>query len=209
VKPFILGAALLAMCACTNGLHSRLAASQIYLLRVTGAPPATRSAAPPTATLQVALPFAGPGLESEHIALVEPEHRMSFYSGSLWAAPLPVLIETLVVQTLRGTGAWGAVNDSEGIFASEYFLQINIRRFEAEYTSVATPTVKVSFDCALGRRASREHLASFSVDAEASASANRVSAVVAAFEQATNAALAQLAERSQLAIKSSPAPSTP
>ena len=41
--------------------------------------------------------------------------------------------------------------DSESAFSSEYFLQITIRRFEAEYTSDAAPTAQVAFDCiALG-----------------------------------------------------------
>ena len=209
MKTLILGVALLAICACTSGLHSNVPAAQVYFLRAADAPLGQRAATPGTATLQVARPFAGPGLESEHIVIVEPEHRMSYYAGSQWAASLPVLVETLVVARLRGTGAWGAVNDSDSGFASEYFLQISIRRFEADYSIAAIPTVRVSVDCALGRRASRELLASFTADGEAAASANRVSAVVAAFEQASNAALTQLAEKSALAIKSLPVPSTP
>jgi cholesterol transport system auxiliary component len=206
---YIAGAALAILCACTGGLHSSVGAAQVYVLRAADASPATTIGAPPSATLQVARPFAGPGLESEHIVLLEPEHRISFYAGSQWAASLPVLVERLVVEKLRGSGSWASVNDSESAFGSEYLLQITIRRFEAEYTSAAAPTVLVSFDCALGRRASRELLASFSVEGQAPASVNRVSAVVAAFDQATRMALAQLAERSSLALKNSQAPLTP
>jgi cholesterol transport system auxiliary component len=209
MKTGILIAMLLNCAACASLLHSNAPPSQVYLLRATIAAPGESPTKPATASLQVARPFAGPGLDSDHIAIVQPEHRMSYYAGSQWAAALPVLLETLVVERLRGTGVWGAVNDSESGFASDYYLQIGIRRFEAEYTAAAIPTVRVRLDCAIGRRTSRELLASFSVDGEAAASANRVSAVVAAFEQATNAALGQLAERSALAVKSSQTPSTP
>jgi len=209
VKSCILAATLLALSACASILHSSAPASQLYLLRVTNAPLASNAATPATASLQVARPLAGPGLDSDHIVIVQPEHRMSYYAGSKWAAALPVLLETLIVERLRATGAWAFVNDSESAFGSEYYLQINLRRFEAEYASAASPTVRVNLDCAIGRRASRELLATFSVEGAAPAGANRVSAVVAAFEQATNTALDQLAERSALAIKSSPAPSTP
>lgn len=205
----MLSVALGASAACSSGLHSSAPGAQVYVLRAADAPPAPVPAAAATATLQVARPFAAPGLESDHIAIVEPEHRMRYYAGSQWAASLPVLIETLVVQRLRASGAWGAVNDSESAFSSEYVLQISVRRFEADYTVAAIPSARVSFDCALGRRASRELIASFSADAQATASANRVSAVVAAFDVATNAALTQLAERSALALKSSQVPSTP
>jgi cholesterol transport system auxiliary component len=205
----VLLVALLATAACTSGLHSNAPASQVYLLRVATAPITEGAANKATASLQVARPLAGPGLDSERIVIVEPEHRMSYYAASQWAAPLPVVVETLVVEKLRASGAWADVNDSESAFASEYFLQISIRRFEAEYSAAASPTARVSFDCAIGRRASRELLADFTVDGEAAASANRVGAVVAAFEQATNAALTQLAQKSALALKSPQAPSTP
>jgi cholesterol transport system auxiliary component len=208
MKTGILIAMLLTCTACGNLLHSNAPAAQVYLLRAL-APLAAAAVQPASVSLQVARPFAGPGLDSDHIAIVEPEHRMSYYARSQWAAALPVLLETLVVERLRATGAWSAVNDSESGFASDYYLQIGIRRFEAEYTAAANPTVRVKLDCAIGRRTSRELIASFSVDGEAPASANRVSAVVAAFEQAANSALGQLAERSALAVKSSQVPSTP
>jgi cholesterol transport system auxiliary component len=209
MKGSILSLTLLALGACASILRSNAPASQVYLLRDTRAPVQKSAATAAAASLQVALPLAGPGLYSDHIAIVESAHRMSYYAGSQWAAPLPVLIETLVIERLRGTGTWAAVNDSESAFRSEYYLQIDIRRFEAEYTSDASPTVRVSLDCAIGRRASRELLATFSAEGTAPAGANRVSAVVGAFEQATNASLDQLAERSALAIKSLQVPSTP
>ena len=35
-------------------------------------------------SLQIARPTAAPGLYSEHIIIVQPDHRMSFYAGSRW-----------------------------------------------------------------------------------------------------------------------------
>jgi cholesterol transport system auxiliary component len=209
MKRGILTVTLLALSACASILRSNSPASQVYLLRATHAPLEKSVATPAASSLQVALPQAAPGLYSDRIVIVEPAHRMSYYAGSQWAAPVPVLLQTLIVERLRTTGAWVAVNDSESAFASEYYLQIAIRRFEAEYTADASPTVRVNLDCAIGRRASRELLATFSVEGAAQATANRVSAVVAAFEQATNASLDELVERSALAIKSLQVPSTP
>ena len=158
-------------------------------------------------SLQIARPTASPGLDSEHIIIVEPDHRMSFYAGSRWSAELPLLVEELTVERLRASGTWDAVHSSTSSFSSEYYLQIAIRRFEAEYTGDAAPTVRVVFDCEIGRRASL--LASFSVAGDAAAGANRAGAVVSAFEQAANAALTQLAQKSAAAVKNPPGPSTP
>ena len=49
-------------------------------------------------------------------------------------ATLPDVVETLAVDTLRASGAWAAVHESPSPFSADYLLQINIRRFEADYT---------------------------------------------------------------------------
>ena len=113
------------------------------------------------------------------------------------------------MERLRASGEWAAVIDSESAFSSEYFLQITIRRFEAEYTRDAAPTARVAFDCAIGRRADHVLLAGFTAQGAAIASANRMSAVITAFEEAANAALNELVADSIAAVKNSPVPSSP
>lgn len=201
--------ALLPVAACSGGLRSNAPASQTYVLRAQHAPQTPPQARPAAAGLRVALPLAAPGLHSERIVIVQPDHRMSYYAGSQWAAELPLIVQELAVERLRATGDWAAVNDSASAFSSEYFLQIMIRRFEAEYTSDAAPTARVVLDCAIGRRADHTLIASFAAQADALASVNRVGAVVAAFEQAANAALSQVAEDSAAAVKSPQIPSNP
>jgi cholesterol transport system auxiliary component len=200
---------LLLVAACSGGLRSNAPASQTYTLRAVHAPQTPPAAQPSAASLRVELPLPAPGLQSERIVIVQPDHRMSYYAGSQWAAELPLIVEELAVERLRATGDWVAVSDSKSAFSSEYLLQITIRRFEAEYTTDAAPTARVAFDCAIGRRADHALVASFTAQGEAVASTNRVGAVVAAFEQAANAALSHLAEGSVAAVRSSQFPSNP
>jgi cholesterol transport system auxiliary component len=199
---------LLLAAACSGGLRSNAPASQTYTLRVANAPQMP-DAPRPARSLRIELPLAAPGLHSEHIVIVQPDHRMSYYAGSQWAADLPRIVEELAVERLRATGDWAAVIDSQSAFASDYFLQITVRRFEAEYTSSAAPTARVVFDCAIGRRTDHLLIAAFTAQGAAAASANRMSAVVAAFEEAANAALSELAAGSIGAVKSSQLPSSP
>jgi cholesterol transport system auxiliary component len=208
VRYYVVTVMLLLAAAC-SGLRSNAPASQTYILRA-HASQAPAAARPATVSLQVALPIPAPGLYSERIVLVQPDHRMSHFAASQWAADLPHLAETLTIERLRATGDWAAVIDSESPFASDYFLQISIRRFEAEYVSdAAPPTVQVAFDCAIGRRADHALLASFSAQGAALASANRVGAVVAAFEEAANMALNEVTMASAAAVKNSQSPSSP
>ena len=80
--------------------------------------------------------------------------------------------------------------------------QIRIRRFDAEYSSgsegrgARAPEVHVILDCTFGRRSGREVIATFVAEGSAVATTNRLSDVVAAFEDATNLALSSLATRS-------------
>jgi cholesterol transport system auxiliary component len=155
------------------------------------------------ASLRVAHPLAGPGLGTAEIVLLQPDHRMSVYAASAWAADVPALVESLATQTLRASGAWSSVEDAESPFPSRYLLQISIRRFDADYSAGAgtPPTVRVTLDCTLGSEDARRILASFVAAGSAAAGANRLTDVVAAFQQATDQALNSLAQQAAAAVR--------
>jgi cholesterol transport system auxiliary component len=195
---------------CTGLLHSTAAPEQTYLLRAPAAPAASAPAAAPGAALastpglpsiRVSQPDADPGLDSSRIILVQADHRMNFYAASRWAGPVPDLVGALTVETLRASGAWQSVEDADSPFPSDYLLRIKVRRFEADYTGGGSaPEVHVMLDCVVGRREGREVVASFTAQGAATAAADRMSAVVAAFEQATDQALDALAQQARAAV---------
>jgi ABC-type uncharacterized transport system auxiliary subunit len=196
VLPLALGA------GCTGLFHSSSKAEQTYFLRATATP--ASAAAPLPAALRVGAPGAGPGLDTTHIVLVQPDHRMGFYTGSRWPAAAPALVGALTVQTLRASGDWASVQDAASPFPSDFLLQLTLRRFEADYGSgAAAPEVHVVLDAVLGRRDVNDVVASFEVAGTATASANRMGEVVSAFEQATNTALAALAQQTLTVVRAS------
>jgi ABC-type uncharacterized transport system auxiliary subunit len=197
----MLGAALT---GCSGGLHADGPPLQTYVLRATAAT-STVTAGAERPSLQLPRPSADPGLATQLITLVRSDHRMDYYLGSRWAADLPDVVETLAIDTLRGSGAWGAVHESPSPFLADYLLQINIRRFEADYTNGgAAPTIHVVLDCTVARRVGRDLVASFVAEGVAAAEENRLSSVVSAFEQAANAALTTMADRSAAAVRETP-----
>ena len=188
------------LAGCSSFFHSDSPPTQVYVLRA-AAHPAT-DAARPGASLHISRPMAGPGLESDHILLVQSDHRMSYYVASRWPAALPSVVEALAVDALRSSGVWSTVQDSGSAFASDYLLQIAIRRFEADYsTGSGAPQIHVVLDCTVGRRTGREVIASFVAEASASAAANRLAAVVSAFEDASNKALDEISEATAQAVR--------
>ncbi|HEY8506858.1 MAG TPA: ABC-type transport auxiliary lipoprotein family protein [Steroidobacteraceae bacterium] len=200
---------LLGVLASCSGLRSDEPPSQVYVLRSLAAQ-SSESSGDTLGALRVARPQAYPGLESERIILVQKDRRMNHFAASRWADDLPEVVEALVLETLRASGDWSSVFDSRSPFSGDYLLQITIRRFEADYTqSDNAPAVHVSLVCSLGRRSDREVLATFDAEGSATAAANRLSSVVAAFEQAANAATAVIAERTRQAVRRSKGPSSP
>ena len=201
-----LAATLLSGCA--GGLHSSAPPVQAYVLRA-HAPAALPSGAP-VGSVRIARPTAAPGLESDHIAILQPDQRLGFYAASRWAAALPDVLESLAVQTFRGSGGFRSVEDSRAAFPTDYLLQITVRRFEADYAEQSgAPVIHVTLDCLLGRQSTRELVATFVAESSEKAAANRLGSVVAAFEQAADAALAGAAEQSASAIRTATARASP
>lgn len=197
----LLGPILLVLgsAGCSSLLHSNAPPVQVYTLRPDTA--STGGAAdnnPATAgSLRVGHPLAGPGLGSSQIVLLQPDQRMNVYAASAWSADVPALVESLAAQTLRATGEWSSVEDNESPFPSDYLLQISIRRFDADYSAGTDvpPTIHVTLDCTLGTEDGRTILASFAADGSAAAGANKLSEVVAAFQQAADQALSSMSRQ--------------
>lgn len=192
------------LCACSGVFDSKLAAPQAYVLRL---PPAAAPATPAagSGSLLLQRPEAGPGLESERIALLRSDQRFDFYAASLWAAPAPDLMESVMADALRATGTFSAVFDDAAPFAPRYDLRCALRRFEADYTKGGpVPMVFVQLDCTLGRHRDRELLGSFTARGSAVATVDRLNEVVAAFEAATAAAMDELGRATTAALAAEP-----
>jgi ABC-type uncharacterized transport system auxiliary subunit len=90
---------------------------------------------------------------------------------------------------------------------SEYFLQVIVRDFVAEYAGDDTvPVARVALECTLGRRLDRAVMATFTAEGQAPAAANRMNEVVAAYEAALQQALASAAASLAAAAKQPPPP---
>jgi cholesterol transport system auxiliary component len=201
LAPVLLG---LAVAGCSGLLHSNAPPVQIYTLRAPSASDAgTDQTAATAASVRVAHPRAAPGLETAQIVLLQSDHRMNVYAASAWAADAPALLESLAVVTLRGSGHWRSVQDAESPFPSDYMLQISIAHFDADYSddTGAPPTVRVTLDCTLGKAMGRDIITTFVASGSAVAGANRLSEVVAAFQQATDAAMTSLSQQAAAATR--------
>ncbi|MEZ5500955.1 MAG: ABC-type transport auxiliary lipoprotein family protein [Steroidobacteraceae bacterium] len=178
-----------ALGACSSGFVSRDTQPTVYVLRVAGTAGPATSEGP---TIAVARPSVAPGLASERIVLLGPDHRLDVFAASEWAAETPDMIGALVRQQLLDSGGFRAVVEEQDPFAAELLLSLRVTEFWADYSQATPPVVRVRFDCLLGSERQRQLLGTFTVTAEVQAAANRMAAVVTAFEQATQQALREV-----------------
>lgn len=191
----LLAGGICMLTGCGGLLETTIPPPQAYVLRLPArtAPPASATA---NGSVRVQRPEAGPGLDSDRIALLRSDRRFDFYAATRWAAPAPDLVESALVDQLRGSGMFAAVFDDASPYPPHYNLRCGLRRFEADYTSGrgsgGAPSVEVALDCTFGRHRDRALLGSFIARGSARASDDRIGDVVAAFETATAAAVAEL-----------------
>ena len=195
----------LCLAACTGSLFRSHATATAYMLSAGAAshaepaPAAGRPApgAPAAETpvdLAVLKPKARPGLESDRIAVLYPDRRLDYFANARWSGPLGEVLQELAVQEFRLRANLRTVSGDASVFASAYWLEIEITDFQAEYASAAAaPTVRVSLRARLGSSGDRHLLGQFVATAQKPAAENRLSSIVDAFESAADASLAEIA----------------
>jgi ABC-type uncharacterized transport system auxiliary subunit len=203
--PGMMLAALLGLGGC-GGLRSDATAPLSWLLSAPAAAPAAGASSSPGAApltafaLRVERPIAPPGFDTDRILVIREPRVLEHYAGSRWTGALPDVLTALLVDTLRSANAFTAVHDSSAALQSDYSLRVTLRHFEADMTAGGTPVVRVVLDATVGRRADRGIVATFAAEGRATADAERMRSVVAAFDAANAAALRDIALRTVEAV---------
>jgi ABC-type uncharacterized transport system auxiliary subunit len=86
------------------------------------------------------------------------------------------------------------VTEDTSVFASAYWLEIEVTDFQAEYTAAGTaPQAHVHLIARIGNASDRRILGRFEADGRQAAAENRLTAIVDAYARAADAALEQVA----------------
>jgi cholesterol transport system auxiliary component len=185
----VAGASSALLSAC-GGLIGPPEAPPLYLLK-----PAPRAGGGPRVTwqLSITLPEAPDSLDTNRIALIQPDGTMDFYANALWQDRISLLVQSALVDAFESSGRIAAVGrDTEGL-KSDYLLETDIRDFEARYDAPdGIPTAQVRVESKLVTVRGRAIATAHNAHAEVAASANTVPAVVVALNQALDDTLGQI-----------------
>jgi cholesterol transport system auxiliary component len=157
-------------------------------------------ATPPSAAASAgAVTVRAAGLEFDRAAasdqiLTVRGDEVSYVGGGRWEVPAQVLFEAAVEN---GFGAGGPVRylprGAPG--HAQYALRLDVMRFEARYEGAsAAPTIVVRLAATLTRQSDATPVGERVFEARAPAAANRIGAMVDAFDQATAKVVAGLTD---------------
>lgn len=184
--------AVLLVAGC-GGLRSDAEPERIYVLNPAQAAAQVAPAAPPAGgLLMVSRPAVHPGLDTPRIALKRADNELDYYALSRWSGTLPQVLGAFAVQSLQG--AFTTVTGSDrGVGPADFDLLLTVRHFEAvSPQDGGTPEIHVAFQCLLMATSPRRVLGSCDAQAREQAEGNRMAAIVAAFERATQRAMADV-----------------
>jgi cholesterol transport system auxiliary component len=181
--------------SCTGCAGSLLGPSgeapQTYRLEV--ADVAGEAARVPLA-LGVARPRAAVSLDTERIAVVQPDNRFDYFVGVRWSEPAPQMLQAVIVRVLQSDGRYEVVVAAPNRVPTDRLLDLELRRFEAVYAADgAAPTVRVEFQATMVDPRQVRRVSSIVASSEVAAADNRRDAVLDAYQRATAEAVHALA----------------
>jgi cholesterol transport system auxiliary component len=195
VKRMALLGSMVLLTACAGSLFkNKTAPPTMYLLSA----PAPSAAEPAGAAVPTELAVlklrVRTGLDTDRIAALYPDRHMDYFADVRWSGSLDEVLQDLAVRVFHANPGLRYVSADASVFASTYWLEIEVMDFQAEYAAdLAAPTVHVHFLARVGSSADRHVLGRFEPDIRVPAADNRMTAIIEAYNRAVDQALADIA----------------
>jgi ABC-type uncharacterized transport system auxiliary subunit len=197
VKRMALPLMMALLTACAGSLFkNKTAPPTMYMLSATPKPATADSANAPAAPVDLAVLKlrVRAGLDTDRIAALYPDRHMDYFADVRWSGPLDEVLQDVAVQEFHLNAGLRNVSADASVFASTYWLEIEVADFQAEYSALgAAPTVHVHFLARVGNSADRHVLGRFEPDIRVVAADNRMTAIVDAYNRAADTAFAEIA----------------
>ncbi|HVW72963.1 MAG TPA: ABC-type transport auxiliary lipoprotein family protein [Rhizomicrobium sp.] len=201
---FMIGISSMALSACGGNLLGPPDAGPMYMV-------APKFAAQPaggqkvTWALAILRPNVSAGLDTDRIALTQPDGTMDYYARATYPDRLPNIVQQAVLDGFEASGRIDKVAREEDALHADYNLAIELKDFAAHYSQQdGIPSVTVAITVKLTTAHGRDIVGSFSSVQTGNASVNSAGAAAQALQQALGAAVTQIVNWTLMA----PAPAT-
>jgi cholesterol transport system auxiliary component len=143
--------------------------------------------------LVVEQPSADASVDTPRIARTRGV-EIQYYAGAVWVDRPSVMIEPLIIQSFRSSGAIGVVADRRADVRPDFLLQTDITAFEAMETASGPPDVRVAMAATLIRMPRRDVAGTTEIQETLTAQASGLEAMAVAFDEALGKVLKRLIE---------------
>lgn len=143
--------------------------------------------------LSILQPSASPGLDSERIALIQPDGTLDFYAKVSYPDRLPPMVQQALLNGFEASGRIDAVAREQDALHADYNLVTEIKDFRAHYAVTdGIPNVTVALTAKLTTSHGRAIVSTFSTTQTGTASVNSAAAAAQALQQALAAAVTEI-----------------
>jgi cholesterol transport system auxiliary component len=189
---FLIGASALVLPGCGGNLLGLGPSDTASIYPVRPVFPAG-SGAKVSWALAILRPDLASGLDSDRIALTQPDGTMDFYAKATYPDRLPPIVEQALVDGFEASGRIDSVAPEEAALHADYNLVTEVKDFAAHYSQPdGIPGIIVSITAKLTTAHGRAIVASFSTIQTGTASANSAGAAAQALQLALGAAVTQI-----------------
>ncbi|MEY4707762.1 MAG: hypothetical protein RJB58_1485 [Pseudomonadota bacterium] len=188
---FVAGTAVLTLSACAGEILGPPEAGPIYPVRPTFTPAAGGEKV--NWALAVMRPDVPGGLDTDRIALLQPNGTLDYYANATYPERVPAAVQRALVDGFESSGRIVAVAREQDALHADYNLVTEVKDFQANYSvQDGIPQAVVVIHAKLSTAHSRKVFANFVASKTASASVNSTGAAVQALSQAMNAAITDI-----------------
>ena len=143
--------------------------------------------------LAILRPDIMPGLDSDRIALIQPDGSMDYYAKANYPDRLPALVQQALLDGFERSGRIDAVAPEQAALHAEYNLVSEVKDFGAHYAQAdGIPEIRVQLTAKLATAHGRAIVSSFSSNQSLTASANSAGAVAQGLQQALGTAVTEI-----------------
>jgi cholesterol transport system auxiliary component len=191
---FVIGASSIALSACGGNLLGLGPPNAAPIYMVTPKFPGPSAGQEKVKwALAILRPELAPGLDTDRIALTQPDGIMDYYANATYPDRLTNIIQQALLNGFESSGRIDAVAREQEALDADYNLAVELKDFAAHYAQRdGIPGATVSITVKLTTAHGRDIVGTFSTTQTGTASANSAGAAVAALQQALGAAVTQI-----------------
>jgi cholesterol transport system auxiliary component len=145
-------------------------------------------------SLAIGRPEANPAIDTTRIAVVRGGVEIEYYANARWVDRPPVLLQPILVQSFRNSGAIEVVGNDRAGFRPDFVLNTDLVAFYALDGEGPYPTVRVDVASSLIQMPRRNAAGATEIGRTVQATGSELIAIAAAFDDALGKVVKRVVE---------------